>query len=233
MSHSTVLVLFPTKPDDVREAVGEALRPFDENMEVEPYDRPCWCVGVKARNESSVGVQEAIEAASKTFKAPEYDKERYPVFPPKAVQAAWEAHIKPIIDAQEEREKAHPEYQKPNPECDECKGAGTASSTYNPASKWDWYEIGGRWRNLIPDDACPLRDIIDRINNSADEYDGTPDNFTFALLADSTWYEEARMGWFGCTSNEDKDFPTKYRSIANDYSKNHPEAFAVLVDVHI
>lgn len=26
---------------------------------------------------------------------------------------------------------------------------GNALSTYNPNSKWDWYEIGGRWNNII------------------------------------------------------------------------------------
>ncbi|MBQ3421439.1 MAG: hypothetical protein IJH34_07175 [Romboutsia sp.] len=26
---------------------------------------------------------------------------------------------------------------------------GNALSTYNPKSKWDWYEIGGRWNNMI------------------------------------------------------------------------------------
>lgn len=36
-----------------------------------------------------------------------------------------------------------------NATCDECHGTGTYMSTYNPKSKWDWYEVGGRWSGWL------------------------------------------------------------------------------------
>lgn len=44
---------------------------------------------------------------------------------------------------------------------DELNGDGDLISTYNPQSKWDWYEIGGRWKgrlrmkNGYPVDSAP------------------------------------------------------------------------------
>jgi hypothetical protein len=31
---------------------------------------------------------------------------------------------------------------------------GNLLTTYNPASKWDWYEIGGRWKGLLKVKRC-------------------------------------------------------------------------------
>ena len=37
----------------------------------------------------------------------------------------------------------------PNEVCEECNNSGKRMSTYNPQSKWDWYEVGGRWDGAI------------------------------------------------------------------------------------
>jgi len=34
-------------------------------------------------------------------------------------------------------------------ECDDCKGTGKETTTYNPNSKWNWYMTGGRWRGYF------------------------------------------------------------------------------------
>lgn len=50
--------------------------------------------------------------------------------------------------------------------------SGNELSTYNPNSKWDWYEIGGRWKDILlvrenVEDCITkqrIEDIIDRID---------------------------------------------------------------------
>ena len=48
---------------------------------------------------------------------------------------------------------------EPLASCDECEGLGTVLSTYNPASKWDWYEIGGRWEGELVEGYDASNDI--------------------------------------------------------------------------
>jgi hypothetical protein len=43
----------------------------------------------------------------------------------------------------------HPENKSPNKDCDSCKGTGSVVSTYNRLSKWDWFQIGGRWTGAL------------------------------------------------------------------------------------
>ena len=38
---------------------------------------------------------------------------------------------------------------EPTPDCEDCNGSGTKVTTYNPASKWDWYQVGGRWEGKL------------------------------------------------------------------------------------
>ncbi len=56
---------------------------------------------------------------------------------------------------------AHPLYQQPDPQCDDCQGTGTRLSTYNPDSQWDWWTIGGGWDgSWHPDNVLPVRDLL-------------------------------------------------------------------------
>lgn len=46
MSHFSTLVILPlgTKEEDIDSTIENLLAPYDENMEVPEYERPCWCV---------------------------------------------------------------------------------------------------------------------------------------------------------------------------------------------
>lgn len=93
MSHFLCLVL--VEPDqEVEDAVERLPAPYDENIEVPPYEHVCYCV----------------------------------------------------------------EDDAPDPECYDCHGEGVVDSTYNPKSKWDWYQIGGRWSGLFAQDYDPEKD---------------------------------------------------------------------------
>lgn len=51
MSHSIVIAII--KGNDYIDAkVTELMAKFDENLEVEPYERKCWCVGREAQRDA-------------------------------------------------------------------------------------------------------------------------------------------------------------------------------------
>ena len=99
---------------------------------------------------------------------------------------------------------------------------GSILSKYNPKSKWDWYQIGGRWSNSIPGDEVKMSDIpIEKIE--------TPYAF---ITPDGEWVERGEMGWFGVGSNEmDKDeWDAKFSEYLKTLDK---DIILTQVDCHI
>ncbi len=120
--------------------------------------------------------------------------------------------------------------------------------TYNPDSKWDWYETGGRWRGLLQCkegkegqkgsggwgwkkeelekayvgnryDIAQLEDLTDECLKSLS---------TFAVLTENgEWIEQGSMGWFGMSSPNSettipKDIPIeKVEKSIKGYSPNY------------
>lgn len=118
MSHFTVLVAVEAdSPDEVEEKVDEALAPYSENLEVEPY----WTEEAPSFEEwwdRKYHVKQGNVPADVTFddfliwlRTKGEDGDRYRL----------------AADGSIERE-----------------------TTYNPKSKWDWYQIGGRWSGSLP-----------------------------------------------------------------------------------
>ena len=57
-------------------------------------------------------------------------------------------------------------------------------STYNPMSKWDWYTVGGRWSDAVPDNKARVCEL--------------PEDFIpYAVASEQGWNEKGKMGWFG------------------------------------
>jgi hypothetical protein len=234
MSHFTVLVLFHEKPGNIEAEVESALEPFSEELEVDEYEQPCWCIGNIARNEANLVSRPKIEAARETFKSPEWDRTKR-MFPPKPVERAWKEHIKPITDEAQKSEKEHPLYKQPDPECDECKGSGVVKATHNPEGYWDWYEIGGRWSGMLPGkkNHTTLKRAIRAIQENVDEDDNdAPCAFTYALLADGEWLARGKMLMFGMSDDKNYTWDTDYAKFCSKYLGEHPMAYAVLVDCH-
>lgn len=139
MSHYTVLV---TRTNHV--PLDEQLEPFDENITVEPYLRPCYCIGRAARQYAD------SEAPKQLGKSVDDFRKEWAANPPSwKASHTWADFIKPLTDLLTKLEQEHPGYQKPNPGCGDCEGGGKRPSTYNPDSKWDWYVVGGRWRGYL------------------------------------------------------------------------------------
>lgn len=143
MSHFVMLVLLNgVKPESVcNETIEDVLAPYSENIKVAPYKTDCWCIGSEARAHGH-GV------ASQTVGLLDDIREAYWLIP-EDQRPKWEQHIKAYSDAEKAAEESHPMFGKPDPKCEDCKGTGKRTTTYNPNSKWDWWVIGGRWQGLL------------------------------------------------------------------------------------
>ena len=110
---------------------------------------------------------------------------------------------------------------------DKIDSEGNELSTYNPNSKWDWYQIGGRW-----DGALKTKDGKTVNETTVGEIDISDFNGTFAVLKDGQWYEKGSMGWFGMSDNkmEDEEWNLEFRRLIAELP---PETPLTLVDAHI
>ena len=133
MSHFTVLVI----GDDPE---GQ-LEPYDENTEVEEYDRECSCGERKAM----MAAREKVDKEYKTIE--DLRKE----FAKKPIKERTEENWRKFIGKYERMEKKFIKEIgiNPDPKCSSCKGTGIYKSTYNPKSKWDWYSEGGRYDGMF------------------------------------------------------------------------------------
>jgi len=199
MSHFTTLVLVRDYCydglDDLKNTVNNMLAPFDENLEVPEYGADCHCIGQVAKRaaikvaESKVGTLGSLRES--------FHKDR-----PKEEQtdAAWKEHIKAYVEAEKEAFENHPMKDKPDPTCgfytedylhsghnagerfedgSGCGGTGKYLSTYNPKSKWDWWQIGGRWQGALDPDYEYIKDnrnyeICSYCNGTGDRPDLSP-----------------------------------------------------------
>lgn len=93
------------------------------------------------------------------------------------------------------------------------EGVWCEYSTYNPKSKWDWYQLGGRWSGLkinlkvgaksgivgkaswmTPD----IKGYDAALKGDIDFNTTTKEQFApYAIIKDGQWQAKGEMGWFG------------------------------------
>lgn len=234
MSHSTVGVIL-----QAGQSVEEALAPFDENISVDPYTRDCHCIGRAARNRAysaantRVGTLDSIRGEFWATR-----KQNNPYSAKDEPDAYWEffdayqermdeewksfSRLKEYKETERDYLDYAPDKFTPDPLCETCGGTGKCTDTYNPKSRWDWYQIGGRWNGELPNGAneMPVSELLN-----------TP-YFPFAVLTpDGEWHEKGRMGWWGTVSNEVRE--ETWRDTVLELYCKHVDCTLVLVDVHI
>ncbi len=213
MSHFVALVLVPQDSVDVEGAVSALLAPYDEEITVAPYATDCYCIGV-------IASRAGVEAADRDVEALDDLRVRYWNFP-EDERPEWRAWIADWTATAARIEQAHPLYQKPNPQCEDCHGSGKRQTTYNPDSQWDYWTIGGRWDGWLSPSNC-LKAKTAAANGSV----------PFAIITpDGAWHEKGRMGWWGITSDEKAD--ASWEAEVQSLLLTHPEALAVACDLHI
>lgn len=234
MSHFTLLV--QTKKG---QSLDILMEPFSENLEVDAYEKNCWCMNRELKNE-------AIEKADEKFGHPKKLRQKFwdlkeikeltndgkiPYFELTEKQQDEFDEISKVIMMEEEKENFIKEYIKsdinkiggPDKECDDCKGTGKVMSTYNPKSKWDWFQVGGRWSGMFGEN---------KDKTTGKHIKGLGENAkTFAILThDGRWIQKGEMGWFACVSDKNKNFNEIF---LEEISKFEDDDICYLVDCHI
>lgn len=242
MSHFVTWVIVPA--DAPAEAAAEAaLAPFDENLDVDEYSRECRCGEWRARMRASelARAQNEDLVNEVALTRARFDRERIALLDAgddaalgalRAQQGEfWETHMAPVAQRIQVSEEmifqTDPNRDIPDPACHDCRGAGSYLSTYNPDSKWDWWQVGGRWSGEF-DPTEAGRDVL-----GVAEVIATPPAFTpvAVLTPDGEWHEEGRMGWFGAMSDR-KDEAAWYEEVAALLA-GHTDHMIVVCDLHI
>ena len=219
MSHFTVYVFSNDEGADLE----DLLAPYDENIVMEPY--------VKYTREQAIAkVRKDIEdyKNSNFWKEWLADPVAY-----KEKHKSSEGHISYLENEFPKMLKFTDdecyEYERQWYEDDNLIDAdGNLLSTYNPKSKWDWYEAGGRWAGgLIMTDGKEVNDAF------VSEIDWEKTGYPFAFITpDGEWHEKGKMGWWACVTNKKPE--DDLHKIFDDAIKNMPDdAYVTLVDCHI
>lgn len=98
-------------------------------------------------------------------------------------------------------------------------------STYNQSSKWDWYEVGGRW-----DGSLETKDGL--VNEATIGELIKPIEPTFAVVKDGIWYENGKVGMWGFVGGEraEEEWGKEFYSLISGL----PSGMVVtIVDCHI
>ena len=142
MSHYTVMAILRKESDTTLE---ELLAPYDENMDVAPYVRRTKAEVIARKREEAAEVAHDILIAASVKDAEEYKKQETTYIYDYVTSDAGKAVAK-LVDATDEEvfAAAVDDYGE---ECFDKDG--NYISTYNPKSKWDWYQVGGRWAGSL------------------------------------------------------------------------------------
>lgn len=140
---------------------------------------------------------------------------------------------------------------------------GEVYSEYNPNSKWDWYDIGGRWRNQLltredNNDTFEHNSFAEHMGmfkdtkeapkgykwvngakikdidfNKIEEVNGKP-FYTWALVDENGWYEQGRMGWWAINDATDES-TNNFAKQFKEYveSVENQDNYLIIVDCHI
>ena len=152
--------------------IERMLSPYSEHTEVEPYKERCYCRGTAIRARREAALLKELGASHETLIERCREEHRKwieskgfkfgPFESNDESDANWESLLAPIR-AIEERVDAEADAEDvkiaAEPNCEECSGSGMRETTYNPKSKWDWYQVGGRWTGMIdPPGYSPMDD---------------------------------------------------------------------------
>lgn len=135
MSHYVVAVFM-----DEKTTIEDLLEPFDENIEVEKYV-------YRTKKEQIDYGKEEIKYNLKMYK--EYMKDKKKFRREHRLQCV--RFVKKIPRMKKWDDEKIYKYSIRYYSSDEIGKNGEIYSTYNKDAKWDWYDIGGRWKNMLID----------------------------------------------------------------------------------
>ena len=107
-------------------------------------------------------------------------------------------------------------------DAEETDEAGNIYSTFNPNTRWDWWEEGGRWKGLLK--------VGDKKVDSAfvKDVDFSESFSTYAVLTpDGEWHEQENTGLFSSDEEWNKHYKERFIDTAD------PNLMLTIVDCHI
>lgn len=184
---------------------------YNENREVPTYKRPCYC-----RNSKLIAM--ATDGAESKFGKGFMEKCRKE-FPKNGTSEEWQTLT---CDYFREYDRI---LNQPLPaadsSCEDCNGGGEVDTNQNPESKWDWYQIVGRWAGEFGgEDESTVGDIL------------ACGKVPFAIVTPDGWVERGEMGWFACVSNEKpkSEWDSQARALLSTLDPSLP---VYVLDCHI
>ena len=286
MSHFTVFTI--SRKSAGYPEIGELLAPYDEQLEVEPriYKTKQELIDEEKDNIANIPTYRSIK---------EYldDPAKFKANNSASTVDYVEQKLQKYYDCMGKKMTDEDYYAMAieNIEKDMLDEDGNELTTYNPDSKWDWWQEGGRWGGTLPlkngktADRAYAKDVDwDKLYKlepakekearkfwriyvegkpkdakEKEEFDKEnqfilykPEYFsdkyktveryiqslatfaTYAALDEKGWYAPGEMGWFGCSSESDKeslDWEEGFRKRFIDTLD--PEDEVVIVDCHI
>ena len=221
MSHFCVYVFH-----DKNTSIDTLLAPYDENLVVDPYVE-------YTKEEAIAKVRKEIEdykngTYAKYIKNPEEYEKKY---------ECTKKHIEFLKNEFPQQinwtdDQCYDDI-KEDYDSDMIDKDGNLLSKYNQKSKWDWYEVGGRWDGGIPMKTNTKLEIKSCNECKVSQIDmdkiGTP----YAYVdTNGNWYGRGEMGWFGASSN-DKDEKSWNDEFKNFIKNQKKSTIVTLVDCHI
>lgn len=201
--------------------VDDLLKPFNENMDVEPYIEQYKedIIAEVRENEAQLlaDMEEAYDTGSYVY-IHFYGDPYSPYEVTRRIPTLEEIDRARDLVENSTDEEAWQRYVEEDSYSD-YDSQGNKLSTYNPNSKWDWYEVGGRWNGFYK-----TRDGETVNQCLIGELDYNDDMSTYAVLTpDGEWYEK------------DEDNPNSwYNSYYNDFIAAYPDDYMITaVDIHI
>lgn len=253
MSHFYTIAVLPegTSLDHIQETVEHLLEPYNERIEVPPYKERCYCVGRKAEdaaaNKADAVVGTIDQIRNKFWeehpRLNPLDDEELSEEQERQQDEDWKKALEPWRKAKQAFLVGHPEFDKPNPECEECGGTGDRETTYNPKSKWDWWVIGGRWDGAIRNERNPETNAnVPALGDTEESNNLTtvaallaqPDDkwIPFALVTpDGQFHDRGHMGYWAMVSEEKPK--EAWHEQVRELLKPHATCVAVGLDLHI
>jgi hypothetical protein len=243
MSHFVGIVLVKRKSTLFLErSIAKLVAPYSENRRVPAYQRPCSCIDlaildiVELEADAKFGSYEVYrQRFSQQIEADAQlrsEQETYgnTLFAPDdcKLSRAWAELTADRRAFEEARKQALKSSTQPDPKCEQCNGTGSYRTTYNPQSKWDWYEVGGRWKGCLgaDKDIAPATHWLNLLESSPDT--STP---YCVVTPDGQWHGRGEMGWWGVSSGDRQT--EAWRKEVLCLARQHQNGLAVVVDFHI
>jgi hypothetical protein len=209
MTHFILAVIVPDDElDDLDDFVAAQLAPYDEDVRVAPY--VCY-----SPTEARADIEATIARLERTLAAGHPEQH----------------HLETCRNMLDEYRSLTPEakYREFLRCHDRFNDRGEPISTYNPASKWDWYVVGGRWDGWLHGREASGRSLDNNLAPAAHLLEHNLVPFTI-LTPDGCWHERGRMCWFAVVTDEKDDWDAEARALFERFRDHH---HVVVVDCHI